>query len=86
MNVVRYETSDVRAVHTEIIHRRISELIIHMRSEVEHADEPRYQVLLETSAEVLGSLQTAFEHYDRHRETAWRQNEVSPRKPRQRKR
>lgn len=33
--------------------------------------EPRFQALLETTAEVLTGLETALKHYDEKREKAW---------------
>ncbi|NEE03595.1 hypothetical protein [Phytoactinopolyspora halotolerans] len=42
------------------------------RSDITHTDDPKAQALLETSAEVLLGLVTAFEHYAEGREPAWR--------------
>ena len=50
----------------------LSDLIEHMRTYVKRVPEPRFQALLETSAEVLTGLNTAFTHYDRGEEVAWK--------------
>ncbi len=58
--------------HCENIQRMLQELIAHIRKDVEMVEEPRFQALLETSAEVLGGLRTAFAHYQEAKERAWR--------------
>jgi hypothetical protein len=35
-------------------------------------DDPKAQALFETTAEVLGGLVVAFEHFERRSEAAWR--------------
>ncbi|HKB92233.1 MAG TPA: hypothetical protein VKC60_17080 [Opitutaceae bacterium] len=54
------------------IQLRLSELIDECRKDVSEVAEPKFQALLETAAEVLGSLKTAFADYDQGREPAWR--------------
>ncbi len=66
------ESSPSPSVHSENIQRLLSDLIAHMRKDVEVVDEPRFEALLETSAEVLAGLRTAFDHYDQGKERAWR--------------
>lgn len=63
-------TSDPR-VHQENIQQKLEELIQHTREDIERVDEPRFQALLETTAEVLTGLKTAFQHYGEKSEPAW---------------
>jgi hypothetical protein len=67
-----HETSADPEHHAENIRKQLSDLISHLREDVAHVDEPRFQALLETGAEVLGGLKTAFEHYSAKTEKAWR--------------
>jgi hypothetical protein len=59
-------------VHADKMHRMLQELITHARKDMDAVDEPRFQALLETTAEVLLGLQTAFEDYKEGTEKAWR--------------
>jgi len=59
-------------VHSQNIQDELTELIDHMRKDVNRVEEPKYQALLETSAEVLCGLRTAFSHYDQNVERAWK--------------
>lgn len=43
----------------------LTEVIDHLREDLDRIDEPKAQALFETSAEVLTGLRTAFEHYER---------------------
>jgi len=65
------ETSTDPAVHSEHIQQELTELIDHMREDINRVSEPRFQALLETSAEVLGGLRLAYLHYDQNAEKAW---------------
>ena len=56
--------------HSHNIQKQLSELIDHAKKDIERVSEPRFQALLETTAEVLGGLRTAFEHYDQGNEKA----------------
>jgi hypothetical protein len=58
--------------HSEEIQGRLEDLIIHTRKEQELVTEPRFQALLETSAEVLKGLKKAFSDYNEGTETAWK--------------
>lgn len=58
--------------HTQNMQRRLSELIEHLRADIKKIDEPQAKAMFETSAEVLGGLVTAFQHYERKNEAAWR--------------
>jgi len=65
------ETSDP-LFHAGRLRRGLSGLIEHMRADVTRVREPRFQALLETSAEVLGGVRTAFQHYGEGHEPAFR--------------
>lgn len=58
-------------VHSENIQRQLDELVQHVRADVERVNEPRFEALLETTAEVLTGLKTAYQHYDKKSEKAW---------------
>ena len=49
--------------HVAKIHGLLDEVRKHCREDVAKVSEPKAQALFETTAEVLGGLQTAFEHY-----------------------
>jgi hypothetical protein len=68
-----FEASSDPDVHSQHVQEQLRELIDHLRKDVERVTEPRFQALLETSAEVLTGIRTAFEHYDKHEEKAWQQ-------------
>lgn len=65
------ESSSDPAVHSENIQRQLDELIRHAREDIAKVNEPRFQALLETTAEVLTGLKTAYQHYSEKREPAW---------------
>jgi hypothetical protein len=64
-------TTDPKA-HAANIAEALSELIDHMRKDVDRVNEPKAQALFETGAEVLIGLRTAFEHYRSGAEKAMR--------------
>jgi len=66
------ESSGEPRVHSENIQHRLTDLIDHLHTDIERVNEPRFQALLETSAEVISGLRTAFRHYDEGKETAWK--------------
>ena len=66
------ENSRDPATHSANIQRQLDELIQHTREDVAKVEDPKFQALLETSAEVLGGLKTAFRHFDEKNEAAWR--------------
>lgn len=66
------ENSNDPKIHSDHLQNELSEMIDHLRADVGRVNEPRFQALLETSAEVLGGLRTAFQDYDRQEEPAWR--------------
>ena len=59
-------------VHSQEIQDRLEDLIIHSRREQELVTEPRFQALLETTAEVLKGLKKAFSDYNEGTETVWK--------------
>jgi hypothetical protein len=66
------ETSSDPSVHAEHLQQQLSYLIGHLRQDIKRVDEPQFQVLLETSAEVLGGVKTSFQHYLDRRGPSWR--------------
>jgi hypothetical protein len=65
------ETDDPKA-HAANIERMLTEVIDHMRSDSERVDDPKAQVLFETSAEVLIGVRKAYQHFARGSEKAMR--------------
>lgn len=65
------ENSPIPQVHSANIRRQLDELIQHVRTDIDRVPEPRFQALLETTAEVLTGLKTAYQHYDQKSEKAW---------------
>ena len=57
--------------HAQNIQRMLNDLIQHVRADVGKVEEPKFQALLETSAEVLIGLRTAYEHYEKKSEPAF---------------
>jgi hypothetical protein len=58
--------------HTRQIGVRFSELIDHLRQDIERVDEPQFRAMCETAAEVIGGLELAFRHYEQKSEDAWK--------------
>jgi hypothetical protein len=46
--------------------------MLHIREDVTKVDDPKAQALFETSAEVLGGLITAYDHFEQRSEAAWK--------------
>lgn len=65
------ETSSDSRVHSENIQRQLTEIVEHLRKDIERVDEPQFKALCETSAEVIGALRTSFQHYTQGSEPAW---------------
>ena len=63
-------SKDPRA-HTANIRKELRELIDHLRADISKIDEPKAQALFETTADVIGGLDTAFKHYEEKSEKAW---------------
>ena len=59
-------------VHAQNIREMLRKIIDHARQDVAQVKEPRFQALLETTAEVLEGLETAFRHYSERKEPAWK--------------
>jgi len=57
--------------HAKNIQRMLTEVIEHVRSDIPKVTDPKFQALLETSAEVLIGLRTAYEHYETKQESAF---------------
>ncbi len=66
------ENSRDAAVHCATIRQQLTALIEHARADIKRVDDPRFQALLETSAEVLGGLEKAFHDFAEKNEDAWR--------------
>ena len=65
------KTDDPKA-HAANIEQMLTEVIDHMRNDIDRVDDPKAQVLFETSAEVLQGLHTAFTHYEQGTEPGMR--------------
>lgn len=57
--------------HTQKMKARLEEIISHLREDIGKVDDPQFRAMFETSAEVLGGLVKAFEHYEQKSESAW---------------
>lgn len=68
---MQYAESDPRH-HTLKIKDMLRDSMRHIREDTGKVSDPKAQALFETSAEVLGGLLTAYEHYEQRSEPAWR--------------
>lgn len=59
--------------HTPKIKGMLRDAMQHIREDVGKVSDPKAQALFETSAEVLGGLITAYEHFEQRSEPAWRE-------------
>lgn len=66
-----YADNDPRH-HTDKIKGMLRDAMEHVRDDVSKVSDPKAQALFETSAEVLGGLITAYEHFEQRSELAWR--------------
>ena len=61
--------------------RKVAELFAQtaksLRKEIERVSDPQGRAMLETAAEVLGGLHTAFQHYQTAAEEAWSGRQTS---------
>jgi len=64
-------SKDPRA-HTANVRKEFRDLIDHLRGDIDKISEPKAQALFETTAEVIGGLDTAFKHYEEKSEKAWK--------------
>ena len=71
MKTSTLETNDPKA-HARNIEEMLTEVIDHVRDDVDRVAEPKAQVLFETTAEVLTGLRTAYQHYESGAEKAMR--------------
>ena len=58
--------------HTQKMKARLEEIIVHLREDITKVDEPKFQAMFETAAEVLGGLKKAFDDYEQKTEQAWK--------------
>jgi hypothetical protein len=65
-----YAESDPRH-HSGKIKAMLHEAMQHVREDVSKVTDPKAQALFETSAEVLGGLIAAYEHFEQKSEPAW---------------
>ena len=65
------QTNDPDA-HAKNMEQQFSELAEHLREDVEKVECPKAKAMFETAAEVLTGLRTAFEHYRKGTEKAFR--------------
>ncbi|HYK08760.1 MAG TPA: hypothetical protein VEW42_04660 [Candidatus Eisenbacteria bacterium] len=56
---------------TEELHKRIKTLRDDLRAHGEKVEDPKCAALCETSAEVMGGLEEAFDHFLHKSEKAW---------------
>jgi hypothetical protein len=55
----------------EELHEKIRNLRDELKAHAEEVDNPKCAALCETSAEVMGGLETAFDHFLEKSEKAW---------------
>jgi hypothetical protein len=60
--------------HTQKMKQELQEVVDHLREDVAKVDEPQFQAMFETSAEVLSGLIKAFSDYEQKNERAWRKS------------
>ena len=60
--------------HTQKMQKALKEIQGHLREVIQKVDEPQLKAMFETSAEVLGGLIKAFQHYEQKNEVAWQRN------------
>lgn len=70
MSITSVESTNPK-VHSRNIQDELSGLIEQVRADIDQVEEPRFQALLETTAEVLIGLRTAFRDYNEKPEKAW---------------
>ncbi len=58
--------------HTQRMRATMQQIVDHLRDDIGKIDEPQAKAMFETSAEVIGGIITAFEHYETKCEKAWR--------------
>ena len=68
---MEYSEHDPRH-HSLRIKEMLGQTMQHIRDDITKVDDPKAQALFETSAEVLNGLITAYEHFERRSEAAWK--------------
>lgn len=58
--------------HSAHMQELLNGVVTHARQDIEKVDDPRFQALLETAAEVAIGLKIAFKHYSEKSEPAWK--------------
>ena len=58
--------------HTQKMKARLEEIITHLREDITKVDDPKFQAMFETAAEVLGGLNKAFDDYEKRNERVWK--------------
>lgn len=58
--------------HSANIRNKLTDLIGHVREDVSKVTDPQAKALFETTAEVLIGFRTAYEHFEKKSEEAWR--------------
>ena len=58
--------------HTSNLKRILADTIKHAREDVTKVTDLKAQALFETTAEVLGGLEKAYDDFERRNEIAWR--------------
>ena len=59
-------------LHSATIQKSLNGLVRQLRGDIDQVEEPRFQALLETSAEVLLGLEKAFADYSEGKEKVWK--------------
>jgi cytolysin (calcineurin-like family phosphatase) len=60
------------APHVDNLRKELRALVEHLRRDSEKVTDPQAAALFETSAEVIGALERAFNDYREGKERAWR--------------
>ncbi len=68
--IATIDSADPR-LHAENIQHSLQDLIEDVRQDLAKVEEPEFRTLLETTAEVLAGLQTAFKQYNERAETSF---------------
>ncbi|MCS3447301.1 MULTISPECIES: hypothetical protein [Bradyrhizobium] len=58
--------------HTQKMQKALQDIRNHLRDDIQKVDDPQLKAMFETSAEVLGGLEKAFNDYEKKNEKAWR--------------
>lgn len=66
------QAQNAASQQTRQIRDQLQALANQAREDVRQANDPRAKALLETTAEVLNGLRTAYEHFEKGEEAGWR--------------